>query len=404
MASIKVLLRTNKRRKDGSCPIAIRITKDRKARFIFTGQYIHEKDWNDEERKVRKSHPNSARLNNLILGKVAEANNLLLESETSNDNVSAKEIQSKIKKVGKSQSFFDIAKERIAEYRKKGTYSVAQAEQSIVNNLYKFTKGRELYFQEIDQLFLSRLKVFCSSQLGQKTRTITNHLIFIRTIFNIALKQGAVNAKHYPFGGEKEKIRIGSGLKVGLTKEEVERIENLDLKEGSQLWHTKHVWLFAFYFAGVRISDVIKLRWSDFKDGRLLYVMNKNEKPVSLKIPEKAKTIMDAYRKAKSHNGFVFPYMENADLNDKRDVFVKARNASRLLNKYLKRLADMCEIDKNLSNHIARHTFGNIAGDRIHPLMLQKLYRHSDLKTTINYQANFIHKEADEALDSVVDF
>lgn len=54
--------------------------------------------------------------------------------------------------------------------------------------------------------------------------------------------------------------------------------------------------------------------------------------------------------------------------------------------------------------HIARHSFGNIAGDAIHPLMLQKLYRHSDLKTTLNYQANFIHKEADEALDSVVNF
>lgn len=54
--------------------------------------------------------------------------------------------------------------------------------------------------------------------------------------------------------------------------------------------------------------------------------------------------------------------------------------------------------------HIARHTFGNIAGDTIHPFMLQKLYRHSDLKTTLNYQANFIHKEADDALNSVVNF
>ena len=54
--------------------------------------------------------------------------------------------------------------------------------------------------------------------------------------------------------------------------------------------------------------------------------------------------------------------------------------------------------------HIARHTFGNIAGDKIHPLMLQKLYRDSDLKTTIKYQSNFIHKEADEALDEVVNF
>ena len=64
----------------------------------------------------------------------------------------------------------------------------------------------------------------------------------------------------------------------------------------------------------------------------------------------------------------------------------------------------MCDIDKNISIHIARHSFGNIAADKIHPKMLQKLYRHSDLKTTIGYQANFIHKQADDALDEVVNF
>jgi len=46
----------------------------------------------------------------------------------------------------------------------------------------------------------------------------------------------------------------------------------------------------------------------------------------------------------------------------------------------------------------------NIVGDAIQPLMLQKLYRHSDLKTIINYQANFIHKEADDTLDAVINF
>lgn len=54
--------------------------------------------------------------------------------------------------------------------------------------------------------------------------------------------------------------------------------------------------------------------------------------------------------------------------------------------------------------HIVRHSFGNIAGDTVHPLMLQKSYWHSDLKTTLNYQANFIHNDADDALDSVVNF
>lgn len=54
--------------------------------------------------------------------------------------------------------------------------------------------------------------------------------------------------------------------------------------------------------------------------------------------------------------------------------------------------------------HISRHTFGNLAGDKISPQLLQKLYRHSDLKTTIGYQANFINQDVDSALEAVLRF
>ena len=62
------------------------------------------------------------------------------------------------------------------------------------------------------------------------------------------------------------------------------------------------------------------------------------------------------------------------------------------------------EINKNITMHISRHTFGNISGDKIPIQMLQRLYRHSSITTTIGYQASFIHKDADEALDAVLDF
>jgi hypothetical protein len=67
-------------------------------------------------------------------------------------------------------------------------------------------------------------------------------------------------------------------------------------------------------------------------------------------------------------------------------------------------VAELAGISKNLFMHIARHTFGNISGDKIPIQMLQKLYRHSNITTTIGYQANFIHKESDEALDAVLGF
>tara|TARA_B100001146_G_C16127045_1_gene410650 strand:- start:761 stop:1162 length:402 start_codon:yes stop_codon:yes gene_type:complete len=133
--------------------------------------------------------------------------------------------------------------------------------------------------------------------------------------------------------------------------------------------------------------------------------MNKNEKALSLKIPAKAKKILEYYKKEKKLNkGYVFPFLRNTDANDAEQIYIRTKSVTKVFNKCLKQIAKECEIEKNLSNHIARHSFGNIAGDRIHPLMLQKLYRHSDLKTTLNYQANFIHRDADDALDEVINF
>ncbi|MEO9804812.1 MAG: tyrosine-type recombinase/integrase [Reichenbachiella sp.] len=444
MATVKIVLRTNYKKKNGTCPLAIRITKDRKTRYVFTGYYILEKDWNADEAKVRKSYSNSGRLNHLLTTKQKEAEAVVLDSETSNQSVSTKEIQKKVARKGRTVSFFKFGAERVKGKHTSGVFSVARAERSILCNIEEFvklkksesiesvkqaiqerrrkrvgqsrkpgysfleelkpfSKNKSLYFEDINTAFLNQFKVFCTSYLEMKTRTVTNQLIFIRTLYNEALSQGVVEAKYYPFAGEKEKIRIGSGHKIGLSKEEVERIEALDLEEGSAIWHTRNVWLVAYYFAGIRITDVLNLTWGDIKDGRLYYTMKKNEKSVSLKVPVKAQDTFDYYKTSKSRKkDFVFPYLSKANPDDPHDLFVKARNATSLLNKYLKRIAQKCGIETNLSNHIARHTFGNIAGDRIHPMMLQKLYRHSDLKTTIGYQANFVHKEADEALESVL--
>ncbi|TDN79365.1 site-specific recombinase XerD [Salegentibacter sp. 24] len=443
MASIKVVLRKNMIRKDDTIPLALRISENYKTNYHWLGHYILEKDWDKKFGKAKKSHPNHKKLNHFLMKKMTEAQDLYFHSE---DDLTPRQIKNKLKGPGGSQSFFAVAAERVKQKYDKGTFSVAKSELSILYNLEEFLnlktnqrkeevkksikerrrirvsktrkgeysfedaityfkRNTRLEFREMNESFLNKYKAFCSTYLGQKTRTITNQLIFIRTLFNVAIKDGIVSQKYYPFGGEKEKIRIGSGNKIGLTAEEVTKIENLAVESHSSIWHTRNVWLVSFYFAGIRISDVVALKWTDIKDGRLYYVMNKNEKPLSFKVPEKAKTIFNLYLMDKTeNNGYIFPFLKDADQQDAKSVFLKMRNATKVLNKFLKRIAAECKIDKNLSNHIARHTFGNIAGDKIHPLMLQKLYRHSDLKTTLNYQANFIHRDADDALDSVINF
>ena len=54
--------------------------------------------------------------------------------------------------------------------------------------------------------------------------------------------------------------------------------------------------------------------------------------------------------------------------------------------------------------YIARHSFGNIAGDTIPVQMLQKLCRYSSITTTMQNQSNFITKKTDEALKDMLFF
>ena len=208
----------------------------------------------------------------------------------------------------------------------------------------------------------------------------------------------------YPFGKGKIRIKFPETEKVGLSSDEIKKIKSLsNLTE--QEFHARSVWLFSFYLAGMRVADVLKIKWSDIYDDRLHYRMNKNDKLLSLKLPQKVLPIIENYTNDKLNEGdFIFPELKKANLKSDKDILAKTKTANKKFNKYLEQIADKAEINKKLTMHIARHTFGNISGDKIPIQMLQKLYRHSSITTTINCQSNFMHKDTDDALDKVIDF
>jgi integrase/recombinase XerD len=403
-ASVKIVLRQRKL-SDGTYPLAFRITKDRRTSFIHLGKSIAKEDWDNKEKKVKKSHPNSGKLNTFLIDKIKEYNDLVLEIEKQKKDTSSRKIKSAIKKGNENLSFFQVAAEYLAALKAAKKFGRVSGETSRVKFFREFLKGEDIVFQEITPRLLENFIVYLKSYREVCDRTAMNYLIVVRTIFNRAIKDGLVDRRFYPFGDNNVKIRFSQSIKIGLTREEVNTIVDLDLKIGSDLWHTRNIWLIAFYFAGMRISDVLKLKWKDIIDDRMIYRMNKNQKISSIRLPEKAQAIFDYYLPDKrSMDDYIFPELKKAIPDDEKDIFTKSRTATRYCNDRLAEIAKLAKIDKKLTNHIARHTFGNISGDTISPQMLQKLYRHSDLKTTIGYQSNFIHKEADEALEKVINF
>lgn len=133
MASIQSVL-MNKPNRLGLFPLAIRIIKNRKPSYLFIGQYLEKEFWDDQNKRVKKSHPNSKRLNALLANKLADANDKLIESENEGNNESVKKIKKKI--VGKSKMDF------------------FQASEAFLENLLKRKKFNQHYNQE------KRLNIF----------------------------------------------------------------------------------------------------------------------------------------------------------------------------------------------------------------------------------------------------
>jgi integrase len=402
-SNTKITLR-KKPNKDGLYPLAVRITKNRKSNYMYIGHYINIKYWDKKNMAVRKSHPNADLLNTLLLSKLTEANKTLLELQSDNQDISSSQIKKEITSTLEFTTFSEIADAYLNELENNSKFTRFFSDKVRINHLLNFYGSKQLMFQEIDEGFLRRFQSHLRSNHSLSQRSIVNNLVVIRTLFNRAIKFGIVDQKNYPFGADKIRIKFPEAEKIGLTIEEVQKIENLE-NLSKQERHTRNVWLFSFYLAGIRIGDVLKIRWSDIYENRIHYRMNKNSKLVSLKLPDKLIPILESCRvRNQTSNDFIFPELEKADLKNDKDVYSKTNTATKKFNKYLKKIAIKAKIDKKVTMHIARHSFGNIAGDRIPVQMLQKLYRHSSITTTMQYQSNFINKETDKALDDVVNF
>ena len=99
---------------------------------------------------------------------------------------------------------------------------------------------------------------------------------------------------------------------TGLSSMELTKLTNLPLKENTDRWNARNAWLFAMYQGGIRIGDIIQLRWRNIVGARLIYTMSKNGKQVNMILVQDAVRILKLYQKEGQRSAhYIFPYFDS---------------------------------------------------------------------------------------------
>jgi integrase/recombinase XerD len=415
--SFNLWVNTKPRAKDGTFDIYIRVTQDRRHKSLKTGIAIN---------SISEFNP-KAKPGNWIRGRAGAVKKLNDELEKQLEAIKGhyRKLQGKRQapskesivqsyKGNKSADYLAYLKKVISRFQAAGSYRSVKRYNQLLNKLTEFVgKGKPLPF---DQINVSFLKDFHAELSGLHKNTIYEHFKNFKASFNQAIAEDLISIDDSPF--VKFKVKQVVTHKQKLTLEEIQRLKALKLEPGTAIWNALNCFLFSFYCGGVRAGDVITMRWNNISNGNLSYVMAKTkdddllEKSVPL-IPE-ALEILKHYRVNQPRTtDFIFGLLDNKlstiiDYDKKirsgheKMIFDKIASRNAMLNKHLKVLALMAEIDKPLTFHISRHSFAQFAiNQEINPKTLQTILGHKKFATTEKYIKTMNSKAVDDAMHEI---
>jgi integrase/recombinase XerD len=398
MSSVAIVFRKDKLNKKSQAPIHFRIIKDRKINYIASGIMLNEKYWDYKKIKVKPSYTNSARVNNFLSKKYSELNDQVLEHETNHKSLSVHNLKEKI--YGKKPTdFFSFANRIIQMYLDEGKVTTHDRAQSIINKLIAYMKGRSLTFQDITPEFIGKYEEYLRKTLSNRTNTIHQNLKFLRKLFNDAYRGGYIEHQQIPF--LKYQLKQEKTQRHYLTEKELDLIENISLEPGTRLELHRDMFVFAAYAGGLRISDVLQLRWVNY-DGEHIHIsVKKTGQQLSIKLPNKAITIIKRYMPKKAlPKEFIFPMLHSGlNIDDVRAIDREISNSTAFINKNLKIISKRAGVSKSVSFHVSRHTWATLALKKgISIDKVSKLMGHAAIKETQIY-AKILSQELDKAME-----
>ena len=336
-------LKKGSEKKNGEAMIMARITIDGKLCQFSTKQSILPNNWNVASGKAKGKDAGKI---NALLDDIRSALNTIYHEMQRRDNyVTAEKVKNEF--LGHSESHETILtlfkkhnddvkqlvgiSKTIATYRK---YEVTR------RHLAEFIQSKynvsDISIKEITPMFITDFELYLRTACKCGYNTTAKFMQFFKRIIIIARNNGILEKD--PFFNYKihlEKVDRGY-----LTEDEIKIILKKKMVS-ERLEHVRDLFIFSC-FTGLAYSDVANLREENIRksfDGKL-WIMTKRQKTntdVNVPLLDIPKMILKKY-KGKLPNGKILPVISNQKLNA-----------------YLKEIADICGIKKNLTFHTARH-------------------------------------------------
>ena len=406
MATSFHLYLKNRQKANGEYPIYLRITNDRKHKYISTGISVLEKHWNSLKESVRASHDNYKTLNEALRQKIKEAETAQSELSVKGYE-SAKAIRERVKHTQKADIFV-YGDALYQEYVNDGKYHPSKSLKVVLKKLEEFEGERSLSFKSITTEKLEKFEKFLRTKYQNNDATIVKNFGHLKKLIRRALKAYIISDD--PFKGFEFTKHSQKTDKTKLTFKQIKAIEELELPPGSFDWHVQNAFLFSFYSGGIRFGDICTLKWENVKNDKLSYRMNKNDKPFTTDLNDFQKEILKRYS-GEAHE-FIFPFLNNHKDYSNGLVLRRAISSKNAIangktkpghETGLKRIAKLAGIDDNISFHIARHSFAQYAvserGLDVYDLM--QTLRHSKIETTQQYLKGLDEELANKAMRKV---
>ena len=403
-ASTEVVCYKYKPLKDGTLPLMLRVTKDRKRKYVSLGLSLHEKFWDFEKSKPKRNCPNKEQIERLIAAKTAEYNDLIVEMTSQQREYTVETLVSHFHNQVRCATVVELYDKLIDDMKRGGKLGNAGVYKYSRTSLLKFTGQRlQIPFSDIDAVWLRRYENWLRTS-GCGDTTISQLFRTLRSVFNKAVELQLVKRDYYPFDAYKVSKFDTRTKKRAIAKEDVRKVIALDLSQGYPSERlARDIFVFSYFGAGINFADIALLKYGNVRDGRVQYVRKKTGKPINFLLTEEMRNIIAKYQQqGQTDEDYIFPILDRRVHRTEQQRYDRTHKVLTNTNRWLRKIGQRVGIE-HLTTYVARHTFATVLKrSGVNIAIISESLGHSDLSTTQIYLDSFENSQIDAAMQNLL--